>query len=81
MEGCAGCFTSVKGQARELEVVKAEAKKYAVANGKTVAIYKEGEGFGFIEADKAEGIAILGYISQFDRNAVKPVDGPDSGRQ
>jgi hypothetical protein len=66
MNGCEGCFSSAKGQARELDQVRTEAKIYAVKHGKTVAIYKEVQGYGFICADQAAGLIILEYISAFD---------------
>jgi hypothetical protein len=69
MSTCEGCFISAKGQARELETVRQAAKKYAVENGKTVAIYKEGQDYSFIEAGSAAGLYILEYVSQFNGTA------------
>lgn len=53
MEGCPGCFASVKGQQEQFEKVKTRAIVYAKENNKAVAIFKEGDDFKFIDAFEA----------------------------
>ena len=64
--GCDGCLISGKGQNESLDVLRSQAKKYAVENEKTVAIYKEGFEFRFIEAEKASelGYPVVEIISK-----------------
>lgn len=65
MNGCEGCFISARGQQEQLEQIRTQAKKYAIENEKTVAIYKEGFQYRFIEADKAGGLIIIEIVSQY----------------
>ena len=63
--GCEGCLISAKGQAQTLDAVRAEAKKYAIENETTVAIYKEGNDYRYTSAETAvrAGIPVLEYLS------------------
>jgi hypothetical protein len=51
--GCEGCLISNQGQHELLSKVRTNAKKYAIENEKTVAIYKEGFEFFYIDEEKA----------------------------
>lgn len=63
--GCEGCHISGGGQNYALQTKIDEAKAYAKANSKTVAIYKEGFDYFFKDADTAvsEGLPIIRFIS------------------
>lgn len=65
MNGCEGCFISARGQQEQLEQVRNAAKQYAIANEKTMAIYKEGFEYRFIEIDKAYGLIVIEIVSQY----------------
>lgn len=74
--GCEGCFISAKGQAAALDTIKREAKKYAVENKQTVAIYKEANDYFFAEAGAAisAGKPVMEFVSQFNRDKPQPLD-------
>ncbi len=65
MSGCEGCFLSAKGQAAELSRAIKEAKTYAETNKVTVAIYKEGNEYRYIDAANAAGLPVIQYVSQY----------------
>ena len=56
MQGCEQCIMSAKAQQQEFENVKFKARQYAKENKISVAIFKEGYTFQFIESQ----IAIAG---------------------
>jgi hypothetical protein len=63
---CEGCLTSGKGQNQALEAAVKSAKDYAIQHQQTMAIYKEGLGYSFIEAATAitNGYPIIQFVSQ-----------------
>jgi len=71
MSGCEGCIVSAKGQSMQLDQVKQEAKQYATENNKTMAIYKEGNDYCYIEAGEAvrNGLPVMEFISQHNGTA------------
>lgn len=64
-EGCPGCFESARGQAIELETAIKEAKAYAKEKEKSMAIYKEGSLYLFIDAFYAyeQGYPVIKVVS------------------
>lgn len=68
MSSCEGCLTSNRGQQEALSLIRSEAKKYAISNEKTVAIYKEGFEYRYCEAEYAiaNGYHISEMVSQYN---------------
>ena len=68
--GCDNCDTSPSGQAIALTNIRAAAKKYAIENEKTMAVYKEGYEYRYCEYSVAvaNGYAIL-EMRRHDRPA------------
>ncbi len=66
MSSCEGCFTSAKGQSIQLDVIRSQAKSYAIETEKTMAIYKEGYEYFYSEASAATtaGKNIMEFISE-----------------
>lgn len=65
-DGCEGCSISGRGQNEALTITRARAKKFAIDNEKTVAIYKEGFEFYYCEYDVARqnGYQIIEVVSK-----------------
>jgi len=61
-EGCPGCFTSAKGIQQEYNRIKAEAIKYMREKKVSVAIYKEGFDFFYMQQDKITNEPIMEYL-------------------
>jgi coenzyme F420-reducing hydrogenase gamma subunit len=66
MMGCESCHIGVMGQQMALNDIVLQAKKYAVENEKTMAIYKEGYDYRFIEYSIAaeNGYQIVQVVSK-----------------
>jgi hypothetical protein len=64
---CEGCITSSRGQQEALNIILKQAKDYAKENNITVAVYKEGLEYKFIEAGAAitGGYQIIDMVSQY----------------
>jgi hypothetical protein len=69
MEGCPGCFASVKGQQEHFEKVKTEAIVESKKQNKAMAIYKDGDEFKYVDAfdayAKGYGPAIREVVSAY----------------
>jgi hypothetical protein len=67
-EGCPSCFTSQKAMNESFQKVRIEAKKFAIDNQVSVAIYKEAFTFSYMEVNKAMELHynILEFVSMYD---------------
>lgn len=64
--GCEGCAISPRGQHEALSNIRTIAKKYAIENEKTVAIYKEGFEYRYCDAEVAinSAYAVIEMLSK-----------------
>lgn len=67
MNGCEGCLSSNRGQQEQLNIVRSKAKDHAKEKNVSVAIYKEGLEYSYIEAAAAfrGGYYIIEVVSQY----------------
>lgn len=65
---CDGCNTSQKGLNEAFEIAKTRATNFMLDNGVSVAVYREGYEFKYMEASKAIelGLTVIDIVSVYN---------------